>query len=52
MSKTRTGAVVRKKYDKATTPLQRLTRTHPDLLDPHDQQRLDDLLQHLSLIHI
>jgi len=52
MSKTRTGAVVRKKYDKATTPLQRLTRTHPDLLDPHDQQRLDDLLQHSDIIAV
>lgn len=43
-SKTRTGAIVRKKHDKAATPLQRLQRNHADLLDPHDQRRLEDLL--------
>lgn len=40
ISKTRTGAIVRKKHDTAATPLQRLNIQHPDLLDPHDQARL------------
>lgn len=37
ISKNRTGATVRKKHDTAATPLQRLHRTHLDVLDPHDQ---------------
>ena len=44
LTKTRTGATVRKTYDTATTPLDRLLTHHPDLVDPHDRQRLTDLL--------
>lgn len=44
LTKTRTGARVTKTYDTATTPLDRLLRDHPDLLDPHDRTRLTDLL--------
>ncbi|MDO5681390.1 MAG: DDE-type integrase/transposase/recombinase [Propionibacteriaceae bacterium] len=40
VSKTRTGARVTKTYDTATTPWQRLTRDHPDVLDPHDHTRI------------
>ena len=39
-SKTRTGARVTKRHDTATTPLARILRDHPDLLDPHDQTAL------------
>lgn len=44
LSKTRTGATVRKTYDTATTPLDRLLNNHPDLVDDHDRQRLTDLV--------
>ncbi len=37
---TRHGAKVTKTYDKAATPLTRLLRDHPDLLDPRDQHDL------------
>ena len=43
LTKTRTGATIRKTYDTATTPLDRLTNDHPDLVDGHDRQRLTDL---------
>ncbi len=36
ISKTRTGARVTKKHDPGVTPLERLIRDHPHLLDPHD----------------
>ena len=38
--KARHGAKVTKRYDRATTPLNRLTTTHHDMIDPHDQTRL------------
>jgi transposase InsO family protein len=50
ISKTRTGAVVHKKHDTAATPLQRLLHDHADLLDPHDQHRLQELLTTTDLI--
>lgn len=40
-TKTRVGARVTKTYDKATTPLTRLTRDYPGLLHPVDHQLLD-----------
>lgn len=40
ISKTRDGAKVTKKYDKGATPLTRLLRDHPDLLDPADARAL------------
>jgi hypothetical protein len=47
ISKTRDGAKVTKKYDKAATPATRLARDHPDVLTPTDTQalrhQLDDL---------
>lgn len=50
LSKTRTGAIVRKRHDQAATPLQRLLTQHPDYLDPHDHHRLDTLRQDTDLI--
>ena len=50
VSKTRTGAIVRKRHDTATTPLARLLTRHADLLDPHDRQRLDSLLHTTDLL--
>jgi hypothetical protein len=50
VSKTRTGARVRKTYDTAATPLRRLLDHHRYLLDPHDQRRLEDLLESTDLI--
>lgn len=52
ISKTRTGAIVRKKHDTATTPLRRLLTQHPDILDPKDRSRLEDLLETTDLIEI
>ena len=40
-TKTRVGARVTKTYDKATTPLTRLTRDYPGLLHPVDHRLLD-----------
>lgn len=50
ISKTRHGAKVTKKYDTATTPLDRLLRDHPDYLNPHDQQHLQQLRHDTDLI--
>lgn len=50
LSKTRTGAVVRKKHDPATTPLRRLLDHHVDIVDPHDQAHLEQLLHDTDLI--
>ena len=50
LSKTRTGATVRKQHDTATTPTRRLLTQHDDLLDPHDRQRLQTLLQTTDLL--
>jgi hypothetical protein len=47
-TKTRRGAKVTKTYDTATTPYTRLTRDHPDLLDPHDHDTLARDLQDLN----
>lgn len=52
LSKTRTGAIVRKKHDTATTPLQRLLTGHPDILDPHDRDRIQSLLITTDLIQL
>lgn len=52
ISKTRTGALVRKKHDTATTPLRRLLNQHVNLLDPHDRQRLEDLLTSTDVINL
>jgi hypothetical protein len=52
IAKTRTGAVVRKKHDTATTPLRRLLDQHGDLVDPHDRRRLETLLQTTDLLDI
>lgn len=43
-TKTRHGAKVTKTYDRAATPLTRLRRDHPGLLDPHDERDLTDHL--------
>lgn len=43
ISKTRHGAKITKRYDTATTPLDRLLNNYPDLLDPHDLTRLETL---------
>lgn len=40
VSKTRNGATVTKRYDKATTPLNRLLKTFDDMIDPHDLTQL------------
>ena len=51
-TKTRTGALVRKTYDTAATPLKRLLTDHPDLVDPHDRQRLTDLLHGTDILAV
>jgi transposase InsO family protein len=43
VSKTRNGAKVTKRYDKATTPLNRLLSSFDDMIDPHDLTRLQTL---------
>lgn len=50
LSKTRTGARVKKTYDIATTPAARIQRDHPDLLDPADQKLIDTRLTETDLI--
>ncbi len=50
LSKTRTGAKVSKRYDTATTPLDRLLGHHHDLLDPHDRTRLNALHHDTDLL--
>lgn len=52
LSKTRTGAVVRKKHDTGLTPLRRLLDHHLDLIDPHDRHRLELLLARTDLIEV
>lgn len=47
-SKTRVGAKVIKKYDRAATPATRLTRDHPDLLTATDQKTLNRQLDELN----
>jgi hypothetical protein len=50
LSKTRTGAIVRKTHDTASTPLRRLLDRHADIVDPHDRRRLEQLLDSTDLI--
>jgi transposase InsO family protein len=50
VSKTRTGAIVRKQHDTASTPMSRLLDHHHDLVDPHDRSRLETLLETTDLI--
>ncbi len=45
VSKTRQGARIIKSYDRATTPVERLLRDHPDVLDDTDRRLLQ---QHLA----
>jgi len=48
VSKTRNGAKVIKKYDRAATPATRLRRDHPDLLTPQDTRDLTHQTQTLN----
>ncbi len=50
ISKERHGAHVHKRYDTATTPLQRLLTTHADILDPHDRDQLRSLFVDTDVI--
>lgn len=50
VSKERTGAKVRKKYDTAATPYTRLLRDHPDYLTTQDRTRLATLLTQTDVI--
>ena len=50
ISKTRTGATVRKTHDTAATPLRRLLNHHHELVHPHDRTRLEQLLTDTDLI--
>jgi len=50
ISKTRTGATVRKTHDTAQTPLARLLADHADLIDAHDHANLQALLTDTDLI--
>ena len=52
LSKTRTGATVRKRHDKALTPLQRLLNLHPDLMDPHDRDHHQNLITDTDLLNL
>jgi hypothetical protein len=40
ISKTRSGAIVRKRHDAAATPFQRLITSHADILNDHDREQL------------
>lgn len=50
VSKTRTGAVVRKRHDTAATPWQRLQAQHPDLLDRYDRRHLESVERDTDLL--
>lgn len=52
IAKTRTGARVRKTYDTAATPMQRLITDHSDVVDPRDRQRLEELLIETDLVSL
>lgn len=52
LTKTRTGAIVRKTHDTATTPLRRLLNNYDDIVDPHDRARLERLLHDTDLIAV
>lgn len=49
LAKTRTGAIVRKTHDVATTPLRRLLDRHSEIVDPHDRVDLETLLHDTDL---
>ena len=50
ISKTRTGARVTKKHDRATTPAERLLRDHPSALTPQERQALQTRLDTIDPI--
>lgn len=50
IAKTRTGAIVRKRHDTASTPLRRLLDRYPELVDPHDRRQLEDQLEATDLL--
>lgn len=50
VSKTRTGAIVKKQHDQAQTPLRRLINHHADILDLHDRAGLERLLEDTDLV--
>ncbi|MFV0318375.1 MAG: DDE-type integrase/transposase/recombinase [Microthrixaceae bacterium] len=52
LTKTRTGAIVRKTHDTATTPLRRLLDHHNDFVDPHDRARLETQLTSTDIISV
>lgn len=52
ISKTRTGAKVAKRYDQATTPMNRLLTNYNDTADPHDQTRLQALHHNTDLVDL
>lgn len=52
LSKTRTGATVRKKHDTATAPLRRLLNRHGEIVDQHDRTDLEHLLTDTDLIKL
>jgi hypothetical protein len=52
LTKTRTGATVRKTHDTASTPLDRLLHDHPDLVAGSDRQRLTDLLSGTDILAV
>lgn len=52
VSKTRTGAVVRKRHDTATTPARRLLDQHPDLVDRFDRRTLESALSDTDLVDL
>ena len=52
LTKTRIGAVVRKRHDTATTPARRLLDQHDHLVDPHDRRNLESLLEATDLVHL
>ena len=50
LSKTRDGAIVRKKHDTATTPMRRLLDQHGDIVDPHDRHQIEEMLTATDLL--
>lgn len=52
ISKTRHGAKVTKRYDTATTPLNRLLHGFGDIADPHDQTHLEHLHHDTDLVDL
>lgn len=50
ISKTRNGAIVRKKHDTAATPLQRMLTSHAEILNDHDREQLEQQQVETDLI--